>query len=243
MGLWPRVLALAVAAVVAALLLKLAPPIVVLVVLVGAIAMVYLRARRSRSSMRVDDAGVLGLRREVGDPFGVLGSPVALFARATAAAIDEVLWGRWRSLDTRAFELSFDEPPSSVEEQPGRASFACAMATVEADLPGLVVEPQTFLMQLQGPAPGEAIEVGDRSFDEAMNAWSDDPAFALGVLDASTRAWLLSLDLRWGVEVRGHLALVYGPRPERPDLTVVLETLRDLLQRLPKDLGASRPPA
>jgi hypothetical protein len=241
-GLWPRVIALAVAAIVAALLLKLAPPVVVLAVFVAVAALMWAWARRSRSSLRADDAGVLGLRREAGDRFGVLGSPLALFARATAPAIDEVLWGRWRSLDVRAFELSLDRP-SAVEPEPGRASFACAMTTLQADLPGLVVEPQTFQMQLGAPAPGEAIEVGVPSFDQATTVWSDDRDFALRVLDGPTRSWLLSLEERWGVEVRGRLALVYGPRPERPDVMGLLETLRDLLQRLPGDLGAARPPA
>jgi hypothetical protein len=241
-GLWPRVIALAVAAIVAALLLKVAPPVVVLAVFVAAAALVWAQARRSRSVLRANDVGVLGLRREVGDPFGVLGSPLALFARAPAPVIEEVQWGRWRSLDVRAFELSFD-PPSAVESELGRRSFVCAMASMEADVPGLVVEPQTFLMLLHGPAPGEAIETRDPPFDGAMNAWSEDRAVALTALDASMRSWLLSLDERWGIEVRGRLAVVYGPRPEPPDVMGVLEALRDLLQRLPKDLGAARPPA
>jgi len=36
--------------------------------------------------------------------------------------------------------------------------------------------------------------------------------------------------------------MIYGPRQERPDLVATLEILRDPLERLPNDLGASRPP-
>ncbi|MGZ8607267.1 MAG: hypothetical protein ACXWXQ_09490, partial [Actinomycetota bacterium] len=55
------------------------------------------------------------------------------------------------------------------------------------------------------------------------------------------RTWLRSLDQRWGVEVRGTIALVYGPSPD-PDVIAALETLRALLDRLPAGPGTASPP-
>jgi hypothetical protein len=75
-----------------------------------------------------------------------------------------------------------------------------------------------------------------------MSVWSADENLATAFLTPDVQAWLLSLDLRWGLEVRDRLVAVYGPKPARPDLVSTLETLRDVIDRLPADLGAARPP-
>jgi hypothetical protein len=243
MGLWPRALAVAVAVVVVALVLKFAHPLVVLVVFVAGIAIVSVTARRRvREPDRRAGTELLGLKRETTDPFGILAYPLALFGRAADPRIDDLVWGRWRAIDVHSFALSF-EPPSLAGQQTGRATLACAMAKIDDALPGLVVEPQTFLTLIQSVPPGTVVEVGDRAFDTEMNVWSEQEAFAHQVLDAPARDWLRSLDQRWGVEVRGQIAMVYGPKPDRPDLIATLEILRDLVDRLPKDQGATQPPA
>ncbi len=237
-----RALALGVVVILAALLLKFLPPILVLAVFVGGITLVYTTGRRrARTPELRDGSDLLGLKRETSDPFGILGYPLALFGRAHDPAIDDLVWGRWRGLEVHSFALSF-QPPSPTDELASRTTFACAMATVDEPHPGLVIEPQTFLTRLQVVPPGQAMEVGDAWFDATMNAWCEDEAFATRMLDDPGRAWLRSLDQQWGVEVRGQVALVYGPRPDRPDLIATLETLRSLLELLPNDQGAARPP-
>jgi len=243
MGLWPRVIAAAIGAVVLALLLKFAHPAVVLVLFVAGIVFVYVTARRRvRAPERRAGTELLGLKRETTDPFGILAYPLALFGRAAAPQIDELVWGRWRAIDVHAFALSF-EPSPPAGQQAERATLACAMARMEGTLPGLVVEPQTLLTMIQAVPPGIAVEIGDAGLDAAMNVWSEDEAFAHTVLDASARRWIGSLDQHWGIEVRGQIAMVYGPKPDRPDLIATLEILLELLDRLPKDQGASHPPA
>ncbi len=241
--LWVRAVAMGVVVILAAALLKFLPPIIVLAVFIGGIALAFKTGReRARSAETRGGAEILGLRRETTDPFGIIGYPVTLFGRASDPAIAELVWGRWRGIDVHAFELSLD-PPSVTGESRGRETFACAMATVEGPLPGLVVEPQLLLTLLQTAPPGAAIELEDPAFDAAMNVWSDDESFARRLLDEPARNWLRSLDLHWGMEVRGKIAILYGPRPDHPDLIATLEVLRDLLGRLPSDLGAAHPPA
>ena len=236
--LWVRALGAGILVILAALLLKVAPPILVLAAFVGGIALVFVSGRRrAREPERGGGAELLGLRRETGDPFGILGYPLTLFGRANDPAIDELVWGRWRGIDVHSFALSFEQP-SPTGEPRGRATFACVMATVDGSLPGLVAEPETFLTQLQAIPPGDPVEIGDVGFDAAMNVWAEDEGYARRVLDEPARAWLRSLDLRWGAEIRGQVAMIYGPKPERPDLVATLEVLRDLLERLPKDQGA-----
>jgi hypothetical protein len=238
-NLWIRALGAGVAVILTALLLKVAPPILVLAVFVGGIAFVFVNARRrAREPLDGGGADLRGLRREAGDPFGILGYPLTLFGRAGDPEIDELVWGRWRGIDVHTFVLSF-APPSPTGEVRGRATFACAMATIDGSLPGLVLEPQTFLTLLQAVPPGAAIDIGEAGFDAAVNVWTDDEEYARRMLDEPARDWLRSLDQHWGLEIRGRIAMIYGPKPDRPDLVANLEILRDLLERLPEDIGVS----
>ena len=242
MGLWPRVIAVAVGVVVAALLFKILHPIVVLAVFVAGLVVVYTGGRRrARDPEQRAGVDLLGLKREETDPFGIAGYPLTLFARASDPEVEDLVWGRWRSLDVHVFGLSFE--PSVLGQEGERWTFACAMAKVDASLPGLVAEPPTFLTMLKGPPAAAPVRLGDPSFEREMQVWSDDDAFAREVLDAPMREWLRSLDPHWGMELLGHIAMIYGPKPERPDLVATLDLLRGVLERLPRDQGAPHPPA
>lgn len=238
MRLWPRALAVGAAVVVAALVLKAAPPAVVLAVFLAGFLAAALWAR---SKARPHDAAdeLLGLRREGADPFGIVGYPLSLFSRAGEPVVEDLRWGRWRSLEVHAFSLSFEPPGPSGGD---RARFACAMTRTVAELPAVVCEPESFLIRLGPPPAMTRFETGDEAIDGGMDAWCLDEAAARALVDRATREWLRSLDLRWGIEVRGHVALVYAPSPDRPDVVATLDVLRGLLARLPGDLGTASAP-
>jgi hypothetical protein len=236
-NLWARASAIAAAVVVAALLLKVAHPALVLAVLVGGLAFAYSVARRARGSDRLVGGEVLGLRPDPNGTLGILGSPLALFGRTADAAVENPLSGRWRSTEVQAFELTF-RPPSIPGDAPRAASFACAMSRLAASYPGIVVEPQAFLTLLEGAPPGAVVATGDAAFDAQTTVWSDDAEFAGTLLDAEGRGWMRSLDGAWGIELRGGHAVVYGPGSKPYDPIASLDVLRDLLDRLPGDLPA-----
>jgi hypothetical protein len=238
-----RAIAIGLVVILAAALLKFLPPVVVLVLFVVGIAYAYKIGReRARSPEgRGGTVELLGLRHESTDPFGIVGFPVTLFGRAGDPEVAELVWGKWRGIDVHAFGLMLT-PPSVADEARGRERFACAMATVEGPLPGIVTEPQLFLTLLQTAPPGATLEFDDPPFDVAMNVWSDDEPFAREVLDEPARQWLLSLGGRWGFELRGKIAILYGPRSDHPDLIATLDVLRDVLGRLPSELAAPAPP-
>lgn len=241
MNVWVRVLAVVAAVILAALVLKSLPAILVLALLIGGVAFVNRRLRRPAGKAARSGAELLGLSREERDPFGILGYPLALFARTEDPAIDELVWGRWQGLDVRVFAMSFAAP--TLLERGERTSFGCAMSQVDASLPALVVEPQLFVTLTERPPAAPRFRSGDERFEGVMNVWCEDPAFGRELLDSSLREWLRSLDPGWGIEVGGKIVMVYGPRPQRPDVVPILETLKDLLERLPKDLLAAHPPA
>ena len=229
---WVRVLGVFVLAVLAALLLKVLPPLVVLLLFVGGFTFANLTLRKQVRSERPAGAELLGLRREDGDPFGLLAYPVELFGRLPEPSIDELVWGPWRGLDVHVFAVSFDAPAAFETTAAQRLAFGCAMARIPEAATDVVAEPQTFLTMLARPPAGERVETGDEAFDDAMHAWSSAPDAARGVLDAPTREWLHGVNQRWGVEIRGTIALVYGPKPSRPDVVAVLETLRELVDHV-----------
>jgi hypothetical protein len=239
--LWPRAIALGVAVVVAALLLKVAPPLVVLAVFVAGFTVFYVRLKRSVRPAAIADAGVTGLERAEVDPFGILGYPLLLLSRVLEPAIDEVVWGRWRGVDVHAFTLSFD-PPAGIEAVLGRTVFSCAMARILPAAPAVVVEPQLFATSVAAAPDLGRVELDDVAFQGAARVWAEDGAFARALLGPGTREWLRSVEPGLGLEVRGHIALVYGPKADR-DVTQILEGLRGLLARLPKDEDVPHPPA
>jgi hypothetical protein len=240
MNVWPRALALAVAVVIAALVLKVSPPLVVLLIFVAALAVAYSAARRVRERERRPALGILGLESADGDQAKILSLPLSLFGRVKDAALDDVVRGRWRSVEVWSFNLSF-EAPAVLGPDGERPTFTCALAATEAARPGLVVEPQGFVAPLGGPAPGPEVRTGETAFDDAWSVWGDE-GHSRELLGSPVREWLRSLDRSWGIEIRDGLVLVYGPGPDRQDPIAALETLRALLGHLRADLTTPGPP-
>jgi hypothetical protein len=239
--LWPRVLAIGAAAILAALLLKLAHPVLVLAVFIAIMLALYVVLRRVRDTERVVGTELLGLRPESADPFRISALPLALLSRTSDPSVADASAGRWRGLDVQTFGLTF-RPPPVAGTTPEPTVFSCAVADVEVVRGALVAEPRLFRASMPDPPPEPGFETGDETFDGSMSAWSGDDDLATAFLTPAARAWLLSLDLRWGLEIRDGLVAVYGPKPARPDLVSTLEMLRDVIDRLPADLGAARPP-
>jgi hypothetical protein len=229
MKLWGRVLAAFVAAVAAAFLLKAVHPVLVLAIFLVGVAFAFSRVRRTKQAPeRRTGAELLGLKREGQDPFGIVGYPLALFSRTDEPAVGELVWGRWRSLEVRVFELSF-AGPSLVGSTGTPTVLACAMAQLESKAPALVAEPMAFVTLLDRPPAMPRLEAGDGSpLGRSMGVWCGDADAARRLLDDAGE-WLETLAPRWGVEVRGQIAIVYGPRPEHPDIVGSLETLRELV--------------
>ena len=228
-------LAVLVAVIVAALLLKVLPPIFVLVAFVGGVAYVNHVLRASaKTEGRGDVVAVLGLRREAQDPFGLLGYPLALFARGNDPKIEDLVWGTWRGLEVRRFDVSFEHPVAG--QAADRPRFACALAPLGANAPHLVVEPLLFVMRLASEVPMPQMPSGWERLDRTFVMRCEDPAFAGRLIDEPMANWLVDLGEDTGFEVKGSLALLYGPASSAGDLVTVLETLQGFLDRVPPGL-------
>lgn len=231
MNPWLRLVGVVVAAIVAALLLKLLPAAVVLLLFVGGVSAVNLALRgRAKAEARRDEAALVGLRRESSDPFGLLGYPFALFGRGVEPAIGDVAWGTWRGLDVRCFELTFDPPlPVAGAE---RSRFTCALAPLPSELPHLVLEPVTFVTRLAFEPPLPTVPTGWAEVDLAFLTRCEDRAFVERLVDDDLAGWLVALGEDRGFEVRGGLAMVYGPATSAQGVVATLEVLQGFLKHV-----------
>jgi hypothetical protein len=242
---WLRIAAALAGLVVAVLLLRVLPPIVVLL---AVIAVSWLVARRMRASVRRDvrtGTEVLGLRRETSDPFGLASFPLQVFSRSEDVSIDEVAWGTWRGMEVRAFGATALAPGTTPDGggASSRTAIAGVLTNVAGDAPSVVIEPEVFATMFPRlPALGR-VDLDDDALAASWTVWSDDAAFARSLLSEPMRAWLRSLGDAWAVEVSDRIALVYGRRPERADVVAVLELLGELVRLLPEDPSTPSRPA
>jgi hypothetical protein len=230
---WLSLVALFAAAILLALVLKVAPPLLVLAAMLGVAGFVIVRLRaRVKAEGAVSQASVLGMRAEESDRSGILALPFALFTRGTDPGLERVLVGAWRGKEIKQFTFT-----CSIEG-PGddRRRLVCAIGPVEAMCPALVAEPETFVTRLGGAAPLARVGFEEGRFGRTFSVWCDDEAFARTFVDDGVAAWLPSLGDDWGFEVAGPLAMVYGFQVHRPDVLSVVQTLGDLLVRVPEQV-------
>jgi hypothetical protein len=235
MSAWLRLLGVFATVIVAAFLLKVLPPAVVALLFLGGLGYVYVTLRgRVRSDRAAGAAVILGLRSETGDPFGLLGYPLALFGRAGDPAVENVRWGTWQQIPLKVFDLTF-VPHEPVPDRE-RRRFACAIAPSGMDAPQVIVEPEDFLTRIGKAAELDVVAVGSERFDRAFVVRSGDGSFATTLVGAEMADWLLSLGEGWGFELNGTLAMVYGPQTGRAEVTTIIEVIQGLLARVPDEL-------
>ena len=234
MNPWVRLVLATGAVIAAALLLKVLPPLVVLAMLVvGLAALSWTLRQRSKVEAVQGQATLLGLRREAGDPFGLRALPLSLFGRAPEGSIEDLMWGSWRGVEVRAFDYVFPSPLPGGSEM--RRAFSCALGSIGASVPSVVVEPQSFVTMFPGPSELERVDVGGR-FANRFEVRSSDRDLARSLLSDGMIDWLLELDEIWGFEVHERAALAYGPRPARAEPSQALDALTGFLDRLPESL-------
>jgi hypothetical protein len=237
---WVRLFAGFVAVILGAVLLKVLPPLLVLALLIGGVAYVNVRLKPPKRS--IDPAGtearILGLEHAAADPFGVVGFPLLVFSRGSEPRASEVLWGTWRGIDVKAFELSFLLAPQDGMEVERR--FSCGMGPLPTAVPSIVVEPVAFLTPFPEDAPA-AVPLEADGFDAIFVVRCNDPAFAREVLHPDLRRWLVGDDGRWGFELGGGLVVAYRPVDRRTDAIDALEAMREFLDRVPPEVRSRRP--
>jgi hypothetical protein len=113
--------------------------------------------------------------------------------------------------------------------------FSCAVVSVPGSLPSLCIDREGAMSRLARAIGIEDVETGDEAFDREFKVRAEDPAAARDLLTTDLRAFLLSLDDRWGFEVRAGWLLTWAKQlPVRE-----LGDLHDVVWRFVAKLPAS----
>lgn len=233
MSAWLRLLGFFLLVVLVAVFLRVIPPLLFIVGLIGGGTYAWWRLRNSaRDEAEAGGVTALGLQRAAEDPFGIATFPLALLSRGTDGVLENVVWGPWHHRELRAFEFRYSPGPGLDDNR-----FLCALVGVDVDNPVLVIEPVTFLTLPSEQIDLPAVASGDGHFDRAFGV-RGDPGFARALLDDRMRGWMLGLGEDLAFEVTGRLVACYSKRMT-DDLMPLLLALAGFLDRMPKgSLGA-----
>lgn len=233
MNPWLRVAGLFAAVVVAALVLKALPPLLVLALIVAGVGYAHhvLITKPKRERARAA-AEALGFRSVPEGETGLLGLPFALLARP-GVVTSEVMVGPWRGTEVRLFDLELPRPGVAA----GAGRFTCALAPLPFSSPHLVVEPLAFLTPEEERPDMPACAAPSERVAAAFDVRCEDPAFAASVLDGPVVGWLLGEGERIGFELAGRAALLYQPWVPPRERDALLEALSGFLAAVPASEG------
>ncbi len=236
MSPWLRVLGLFAAVVLAALVLKLLPPLVVLALLIGGVAyanhVLITKPKRERARMAAE---ALGLRPVPDAEAGLVGLPFVFLTRPGAVA-SQVMAGPWRGREVRVFDLELARPEAFT----GTSRFTCALVPLPFSAPRLVVEPLAFLTPPEERAALPTCEAAGR-LGAGFDVRSEDPAFASSFLGDAVSDWLAREQERVGLELAGPAALLYRPWVPAAERDLLLGAVSGFLEAVPADRASEGP--
>lgn len=205
-------------------------------VIVFILVLAAMRGRSRRDAMRAE-ARRLGLAFSAEDRFDLV-EPFAFFGSATRlyADTENVLWGRWRDLEVRAFDYSYQRSDDD------RREMSCVLIAIPPGWPSLVIRPETVAARLAQLASPD-LEFESEAFNRAFEVRCRSERFANAFVDARMMGWLLSLGDGWGFEIQGSWVLGYRERVQPWEIEGVLATAATFLERIPRALRSLYPPS
>ena len=200
----------------------------------GLLALARWRGQPRQRALK-GEASRLGLSFSAKERFDLV-EPFALFDPVTRlyAQTENVLAGRWRDLEVRVFDYSYQHSDDD------RREFSCVLVAIPTGWPSLVIRPETVATRLARLAlPDIAFEF--ETFNRAFEVRCGSKRFANAFVDARMMEWLLSLGDRWGFEIQGPWVLGYRDQVQPWEIEGVLETASTFLERIPRALHSLYP--
>jgi hypothetical protein len=184
-----------------------------------------LQAEASRLGLRFSSRD----RSDLVEPFALFGSATRLYAQT-----ENILAGRWRDLEVRVFDFSYQRSDDD------RRELSCVLIAIAPGWPSLVIRPETVANRLARSALPD-IEFESDAFNRAFEVRCGSRRFAYAFVDARMMEWLLSLGDPWGFEIQGAWMLGYRDRVQPWEIEGVLETASTFLERVPPALRSLYP--
>jgi hypothetical protein len=184
-------------------------------------------------------ANKLGFTYSHHDSEGLVHLPFALFREGDGRGVENVLAGTTDDRLVRLFDYWYYDERRDTDGDRHRTyeRFSCAMTTLEASGPPLVLKREGFLSRLADHAGFRDIELESEEFNRRYELKCDDRRFAVALIDARMIQWLLDHGQDCRYEVVGNRLLCATGRcaPER--LPWVLDQLHAFRDHVPSVVG------
>ncbi|MFN2388456.1 MAG: hypothetical protein ABR575_02440 [Actinomycetota bacterium] len=195
----------------------------------------HVRKKRRRQDI-ASVAARYGFSHSPDDVSGILLNDFELLRRGDDRGCENVVTGRWKGMPFSAADYWYYTESTDKDGGTTRdyEHFSICVIDVPVDLPPLSVGRETFFSRAGGRLGLRDIEFESDEFNRRFQVRSDHRRFAYELIDTRMMLWLLSIDDRIGLELRGTKGLVYSRRLEPSELVMLVGTGKELLERLPR---------
>jgi hypothetical protein len=191
------------------------------------------RVRPRRESCE-DQARLVGLRAEAGDPFGLLNVPFALFGRAASVRDIENTASGIRG-GASVIVADYWYAPSSDPQLDDYRRYTCVVKETPQWWTDVAVIPKGLVELLRSALPLGGLETESDEFNRRFEVRASDRRFANALLDQRMMAWLLDQPVEVGFEIVPARVLVFRRRATTSldDVGLALELTDGFEQRVP----------
>lgn len=192
----------------------LVPIVIIGFLLVGAVAYKQYQARQARVAAVGALAQRVGFSFSRADADRVVDMPFNLFSRGNGRGVELVISGTHNGLPLRMFDYWYYVETSGANNTRDRTyhRFTCALATIPAACPRLVVAHENFVTRLGDHLGLHDVQLEYDDFNRRFRVKCDDQKFAFSLLDGQMMQWLLGADGFDTVEIDGPWLLLAQPQ-------------------------------
>ena len=209
---------------------------VVLVLAIGAGALISYHLKKRRREELARMARQLGLEFSPKDHLGCLGLPFTLLQKGDGRGAENVLWGTWQGIPVREFDYWYYEESTDSE---GRRSktyyrFSCAVSEIEAACSPITIDRENLLTRIADGLGLDDIRFEMDEFNRAFNVKAKDRRFANDLVDQRMMEWLLGTSTEFRFEACGPWLMCFGKKRRPTELIPLLGTLQRFRDQVPR---------
>jgi hypothetical protein len=169
----------------------------------------------------------------------IVALPLPAFSRGEARRVELVISGTHNGVPLRIFDYSY----SGAGSDRSRYEFTCALATIDAACPLLVLGHENVLTRLGDDLGLDDVQLEYDAFNRRFRVKCADQKFAFSLLDGGMMEWLLDSGDFESVEVCGPWVLLVRPVVRDAGRWLDLGTfLEAFVRHIPRTVYSTYPP-
>ena len=209
---------------------------VVLVLAIGAGALISYHLKKRRREELALMARQLGLEFSPKDHLGCLGLPFTLLQKGDGRGAENVLWGTWQGIPVREFDYWYYEESTDSKGHRSKTyyRFSCAVAEIDAACSSITIDREGLLTRIADAIGLDDIRFELEEFNDEFDVKSKDRRFANDFVDQRMMRFLLGTDRAFEFEACGRWLLCHSKRRRPMELVPLLGTLKAFREHVPK---------